>query len=262
MSCPIQSPPIKATPASLLCKLPGVWRGSDLGSSSAAVQPTGWAPLDHALPGGGWPAGTLTELLTLQPATLEWRLLGPALKAVAAQGREIVLIAPPRQPFLPGLQQLGLDERRLVWIQADPPAERLWAAEQMIKSNACGAIIAWLPQVRPESVRRLQVCAQSGDALVFACRPEAARHESSAAPLRVLAHPDMDWALRVHIIKRRGPTLDEPLALPSIPAGLADIITPRLRQPSRLRPAQPEVPTHAMGRPVPAAQPRSGAAVR
>ena len=262
MPFPVHSPLIKAALAGPLCDVPGVWRGSDLGPSPAAVQPTGWASLDRALPGGGWPSRALTEVLVPQPATLEWRLLGHALKAVAAQGREIVLIAPPRQPFLPGLQQAGLDERRLVWIQADPPAERLWAAEQMIKSNACGAVIAWLPQARPESVRRLQVCAQSGDALVFACRPEAARHESSAAPLRVLARPDMDWVLRLHIIKRRGPTLDEPLALPSIPAGLAGVITPRLQQPSRLRPAQPEVPTHAMDRPVLAAQPRWGTAVR
>ena len=240
--------------------LPGVWRGCELGHLPTATQPTGWEALDRALPGGGWPSRSLTELLAPQPASLEWRLLGPALQQIAAQGRQIVAIAPPRHPYLPGLQQAGLDERRLIWIQADPSAERLWATEQLIKSNACGAIIAWLPQARPEQLRRLQVGAQSCDAPVFLCHPESARHESSAAPLRVLASLGLDWELRLQILKRRGPILAEAMALPSVPGRLACIITPRLRQPSRF--FRPKVPAHAMGRPALVAQPRWGAAVQ
>lgn len=244
-----------AAPVTAPCiDLPGIWRGSELGHLPTAVQPTGWAPLDQALPGGGWPSRSLTEVLAPQPAILEWRLLGPALAAVAAQGRQVVAIAPPRQPYLPGLQQQGLDERRFVWIRADAPAERLWAAEQLLKSNACGAIIAWLPQVRTEQLRRLQVCAQSCDGLVFLCRPESARHESSPAPLRVLASPALDWQLHVQILKRRGPTMAEPIMLPSLPGALACVITPRLRQPSRF--FREEVAAHAVGRPVVVAQPQ------
>ncbi|MBS0468343.1 MAG: translesion DNA synthesis-associated protein ImuA [Proteobacteria bacterium] len=237
--------PSSATPPVVL---PGLWRGSELGQLTTATQPTGWERLDRALPGGGWPSRSLTEVLAPQPGILEWRLLGPALVRLAAQGRQIVAIAPPRHPYLPGLQQAGLDERRFVWIRADTPAERLWATEQMIKSNACGAVIAWLPQVRSEQLRRLQVGAQSCDGLVFLCCPESARHESSAAPLRVLARPCLDWALQLHILKRRGPSMEEPITLESLPGGLACVITPRLRRPSRL--FRQEVPAHAMGRPV------------
>ena len=253
---PPGAPPF-AAPGSAL---PGVWRGDELGHLPAAVQPTGWEQLDRALPGGGWPSCSLTEVLAPQPAILEWRLLGHALRQVTAQDRQIVAIAPPRQPYLPGLQQAGLDERRFVWLQADTPAERLWVTEQMIKSNACGAVIAWLPQVRPEQLRRLQVCAQSCTGLVFLCRPESARHESSAAPLRVLASPGLDWELRLQILKRRGPTLAEPITLPSLPGALACVITPRLRQPSRL--FRQEVPAHAVGRPVAVTHPRWNAAVQ
>lgn len=240
--------------------LSGIWRGDELGHPPADVVSSGWPQLDRELPGGGWPTRSLTELLAAQPALLEWRLLGPALRQIVVRDRQIVIVAPPRQPYLPGLRHEGLDQRHLVWVQAAEPAERLWVCEQLIKANACGAIVAWLPQARPEQLRRLQVCAQSCEGPVFLWRPEAAQHEPSAAPLRVLAGVDLDWELRLRILKRRGPTLDEPIALPSVPGSLARIITPRLARPSRL--FHPEVPADAVGRPVVALRPRRHAAVQ
>jgi protein ImuA len=231
----------------------GVWLGTEIGQQATSVVPTGWAQLDRELPGGGWPSQSIVEVLASQPAVVEWRLLGPALRQIAARGGQIVVVAPPRQPYL-------LDERSFVWIEAQTPAERLWTTEQLIKSNACGAVIAWLPQARAEQIRRLQVCAQSCEGLVFLCRPEAARHESSAAPLRVHAGFALDWELRLQILKRRGPSLDEPMALPSMPGGLASIITPRLQRPSRL--FSREVPADAVGSPVIAFRPRRDTAVQ
>ncbi|MCL1960778.1 MAG: translesion DNA synthesis-associated protein ImuA [Desulfovibrionaceae bacterium] len=251
---------VRPDPAARSClALSGLWRGDEIGRQSALVVSTGWPQLDRELPGGGWPSQSITEVLTAQPAVLEWRLLVPALRQVAARGRPIVAIAPPRQPYLPGLLHEGLDERCFMWIQARTPAERLWTAEQLIKANACGAIVAWLPQARPEQVRRLQVGAQTCEGLVFLCRPETARHESSAAPLRVHAGLELDWALRLQILKRRGPTLQAPITLPSIPGGLASIIAPRLLRPSRLFSC--EVPADAVGSPVIALYSRRDAAV-
>jgi protein ImuA len=127
-----------------------------------------------------------------------------------------------------------MDERQFVWIQADTPAERLWVTEQLIKSNSAGAIVAWLPQARQEQLRRLQVCSQGCEGLVFLCRPEAARHEASAAPLRVRGSVSQDWELRLNLFKRRGPVHDGDIVLPSVPGGLQSVLTPRLRKPSRL----------------------------
>jgi protein ImuA len=212
----------------------GVWRGSELGSQVEETVATGWEALDAQLPGGGWPRRSLTEVLAPQPTVLEWRLLSGALARVAAEGGELVLVGPPKHPHVPGLLRLGLDRRRLVWIQASTPAERLWVTEQMIKSDSAGAVVAWLPQARAEQIRRLQVCALGCRAPVFLCRPEAARHESSAAPLRVHARQGLDWELQLELFKRRGPSLDAPLRLPSIPGGLAAVLTPRLMKPSLL----------------------------
>ena len=203
---------------------------------------------------------SLTEVLAAQPSVLEWRLLAPALRTVVAAGSQVVLISPPRHPHLPGLLHEGLDDRKLVWIQAAPPAERLWVTEQLIKSNAAGAILAWLPQARQEQIRRLQICAQACEGLVFLCRPESARHEASAAPLRVQAGVGLDWELKVDIFKRRGPVHDGCLVLPSVPGGLSAVLTPRLRQPSRLISSREAA--GAVGRPVATARPGQQATVR
>ena len=235
---PLQPPP-EHKPHTGLSALPpkveaAVWRGTELGHQTQAVVSSGWDALDAELPCGGWPCQSVTEILTPQPSTVEWRLLGPALRHVVAGGGQVAVIAPPRQPYLPGLAHEGLEERQFVWIQAEAPAERLWVTEQLIKANAAGALIAWLPQAREEQVRRLQVCAQSCEGLVFLCRPDSAQHETSAAPLRVQATFGFDWELQVHVFKRRGPPHDGIVRLPSIPGGLSAVLTPRLLKPSRL----------------------------
>jgi len=216
------------------------------------VLATGFAALDAELPGAGWPCQSLTEILQPQATVAEWRLLAPAMRHVVACGGNIVVVGPPKSPHLPGLKHAGLDERHLVWVQADAPAERLWVTEQLVKNNAAGLLVSWLPQARQEQIRRLQVCAQACDGPVFLCRPAAAEHEPSAAPLRVQLRFGLDWELHVHLLKRKGPTHEGDIALKSVPGGLESIITPRLRTPSEFVAARQlrEVP-HVVGSPAP-----------
>ena len=223
-----------------------LWHGSELGGAPTPTLTTGFADLDVELPGGGWPCQNLTELLCEQASVLEWRLFGPALRRLVESGRSIVAVGSPKPPHMPGLCDIGLNERQLVWIKADSPAERLWSTEQLVKANACGALIAWLPQARPAQIRRLQVAAQRFEGLVLVCRPAAARFEASAAPLRVAAEVGMDWELRIRILKRRGAAREHPLTVPSIPGGLASIMTPRLRRPSVWAPSR-EVAADVVG---------------
>ncbi len=98
-----------------------LWRGNELGSSVTRVVSTGWAALDNELPGGGWPCHAITEVLQAQRSTAEWRLLSPALKAIMAADKMVVVVGPPKHPHLPGLRRMGLDEQHLLWIQTDTP---------------------------------------------------------------------------------------------------------------------------------------------
>jgi protein ImuA len=211
-----------------------LWRGDQLGSPVTSVVSSGFSALDAELPGGGWPCHALTEILQPQPTVAEWRLLAPAMRQVVAHGGHIVVVGPPKSPHLPGLKYAGLDERHLVWIQAEAPAERLWVTEQLIKTNAAGLLVSWLPQARQEQIRRLQVCAQACEGPVFLCRPAAAEHEPSAAPLRVQLRFGLDWHLHVYLLKRKGPAHEGEVTLSSVPGGLESILTPRLRRPSHI----------------------------
>lgn len=224
-----------------------LWRGSSLGAAATPTLPSGFAALDGELPGGGWPLRAVTELLTPQFGVLEWRLLAPALQRwwagqalpAAAPGRRaraaepalrsLLLINPPHAPHLPGLQALGLPPSALIWVDAATPAEALWAAEQAIKSRV--AVLAWLPQARPEQIRRLQVSALSSDAPAFLVRPERAGQQSSAAPLRLVVQPGDGWALNVHLLKRRGPAHEGWLELPAVPGAVEPLLTAAKRKP-------------------------------
>lgn len=235
----------KPSPARQSSELPAavaaaIWNGAQFGSAVTSVRSSGFAELDAQLPGGGWPCRALTEILCPQSGVLEWRLLGPVLGPICRDGASVVLVGPPKQPHPPGLRHIGIDERLLLWIQAETPAERLWCAEQLIKTNACGALVAWLPQVRQEQIRRLQVLAAGCEAPVFICRPSPAARECSAAPLRIEARVGLDWELHIDILKRKGPPLERTLRLTSFPGGLQSILTPRLRYPSRLDRREPD----------------------
>ena len=78
MALPLQrhadASPRAAAPAAtgthdVLAGLPAgrVWQASRLAHAGAAALPTGFATLDAELPGGGWPAGALIELLADRP---------------------------------------------------------------------------------------------------------------------------------------------------------------------------------------------------
>ena len=224
-----------------------LWRASDLGQGSARTWPSGFATLDAALPGAGWPTRGLSELLLPPQAHAEWRLLAPALAALLADeaSARLYLVAPPWPPHALGLAQLGLPADRLLWLAVDEPRARLWATEQLLQANAPGAILSWLPQAQAAQWRRLQVHAQACDGPVFVFRPQAALREASAAPLRVTLDLGPGWDLRLRIPKRRGVSFDDTLTLSALPINWRAVLPPRLRdgaqheaRPGGARPSQ------------------------
>ena len=205
---------------------PALWRAHQVGRQRGATVASGFAALDAVLPGAGWPAQALTELLLPHAGVGELRLLGPALAAVQHLQRGVILFDPPALPFAWALQALGLDLQQLFVVRSReaargrangplPAADVLWALEQSLKSGHVGAVLAWLPARLPaDALRRLQLAAQGHDGPAFLLRDEAARHKPSPAPLRLLLRPGAAVdALRVQLLKRRGPPLAQALTL-------------------------------------------------
>lgn len=191
-----------------------VWRADELDAREAAVLPSGLEALDAVLPGGGWPVGALVELLQARPQQHVWRLLAPALaRAVREQAGPVVLVAPPHPAFVPGLAARGLPASRLLWVKADSPASRLWAAEQALRCAEAAAVLAWLPQAQGPQLRRLHLAAQLHRRLLFVMRPQSSQGQASPARLRLRIEPGDP--LKVHVVKRRGAPLASPVRLPA-----------------------------------------------
>jgi hypothetical protein len=189
-----------------------VWRGGAPACAvPAAVPPisSGFAGLDRELPGGGWPAGGLSEILCGHAGIGELQLVLPALARLSWAGRRVAWLAPPYLPYAPALAAAGLDLAHLVVLRAPGRRDALWAAEQVLRSGSCAALLAWMPQARYEELRRLSVAAEAGRAWAAAFRPLAAAQAASPASLRLSLEPAGDScrpagdALAVHILKRR-----------------------------------------------------------
>ena len=215
-----------------------VWQADALASAPGRVLATGDAALNAQLPGGGWPLGALSEILQPPGVHNEWRLLLPAL-ARSGTGA-VVLVGAPHTPFGPSLGAQGLLPHRLLWVapqaSAQAGAQRLWATEQALRCADVDAVLAWLVQVRPEQLRRLQMAAAEYDKLLFVLRPEQAQDESSPAVLRLWAAPSPSPSLsssrspngvdtlEVRVLKRRGPPMDHSIHLPARAAPLACVL--------------------------------------
>ena len=189
---------------------PRVWRGRDQASRRGGL-PSGYAELDRHLPGGGWPPGALTEILTAHYGIGELRLLMPALARLSNEVPEpgcgepgwIAWVAPPFQPYPPALRQYGIDLSRTLIIRPGDTGEVLWSAEQALSSGTCAAVLLWPEVLDDQAGRRLQLAAEQGHSWAIAFRPLAARHQPSAAALRLELHSS-EQGTRVHILKSRG----------------------------------------------------------
>lgn len=219
---------------------PAVWRASQLARSHTRCVETGFPSLSPQLPGGGWPMSTMVDLLLQQNGIGEMRLLAPALRSVAE--RRVVLLQPPHAPQAIALAALGLPPASVIWLRAERTGDMMWAAEQVLRSGSCGALLFWPDQigsgsaryrpVRSDSLRRLHLAAQAGETLFFMMRPLAAATDSSPAPLRLSVEPAMG-GINIGFVKRQGPVRDEPLFLP-LQLGPAHVFRQQRQVPGRV----------------------------
>ncbi|HEY1325565.1 MAG TPA: translesion DNA synthesis-associated protein ImuA [Casimicrobiaceae bacterium] len=190
---------------------PAIWRGSDCAPEPAALA-TGHAVLDAALPGGGWPQGALTEILLAREGIGELRLTLPALARLTHEGRAIVWIAPPYRPYAPALAAAGIDLDRFIVVRCRDARQALWAYEQSLRAADCGAAFAWLDANDTRVLRRLQVAAREGRTFGVLWRRPGQRSVAAPVPLRLALEP-RDGRLAVHVLKRRGAPLAQPVLI-------------------------------------------------
>ena len=166
-----------------LLEHPAIWSGRN--AARVATLSTGYAELDAALPGGGWPAAGLIEILTTQNGIGEMQLLVPLLVRVGQMTppRWTAWIAPPFEPYAPALVAAGVPLAQQLIIRT---SQALWALEQTLVSGGCALVLGWPAAVPSGSaLRRLQLATQRGGAPAFLFRPLSEAARSSAAELRI-----------------------------------------------------------------------------
>jgi len=86
----------------------------------------------------------------------------PTLRHMSREGRNIVFIAPPYIPFARALEASDIRLDRLLIIDA-AKSNLTWVVEQVIKSNACGMLLAWEGScgLNYTQLRRLQLFADA-----------------------------------------------------------------------------------------------------
>jgi cell division inhibitor SulA/protein ImuA len=222
-----------------------VWRAGGLSRVELPGLSSGFPALDAELPGGGWPAGALTELLPEHEGIGEVRALGPALARLTQDGRWLAWVEPPYLPYAPALEAAGIDLSRVTIVRTRSVQDSLWAIEQALQSGACGAVLGWPEKVSFTQLRRLQIAAEGSPALAFLFRTPLAAREASPAALR-LHLQSIKGELAVKILKRRGGPLARPILLTPSPV----VEAPRA---GTVLTSDHAIESPAMGRALPAA---------
>lgn len=173
-------------------------------NAPARIESSGSANLDAVLPGGGWQAGTIVELMPECDGIGELRLLLPALAKISHGERHVAMIAPPYIPFAPALLQHGMRLEHFWIIRAQTAADILWSTEQTLRCKSFGAVLAWPATIRDREVRRLQLAAEAGSSVGFVYRPPSAALESSPAAVRLRMQINAAGQLSVDVVKCRG----------------------------------------------------------
>jgi len=177
-----------------------LWQGRRRMSESDRVLASGWPVLDELL-GGGWPCAALVEVFSDAHQGLP--LVLPLLARLGEGTRWLVWIAPPYVPYAPGLLARGIRVEQLLLVQDVSAQQRLWAAEQALKSGACGAVLVWPERVQTAQLRRLQLAAEQGTCPGILFRSQRAANQGSPAVLRLRVRPS-PLGLEVEVLKRRG----------------------------------------------------------
>jgi len=185
-----------------LKKYPALWRGQGIPRYEGKGIPTGFHGLDAALPGGGWPAGALVDIVTVHRGIGELGILLPAMARLCGRGLQAVWIDPPFVPYAPTLRQAGVNTHHVLIVgpcRSDSDAP--WCMEKILHSASCGMALAWPRQPDSRTTRRLQLAAEAGNGLGILFHAKDPGNSPTA--LRICLSP-VENALEVRIVKARG----------------------------------------------------------
>ena len=154
------------------------------------------------LPGGGWPAETITEIYVERSGIGEMQLLMPAFARLTVNERWLMLIMPPYIPYAPALAARGVRLSHVLLLRVQDIGMQLWACEQALRSGICGAVLLWADRIQERALRRIQLAAEGSGSIVMLFRGAKTVPVTSASLRLHLSKAENRTIVR--ILKRRG----------------------------------------------------------
>ncbi|NSZ10114.1 MULTISPECIES: ImuA family protein [Agrobacterium] len=123
--------------------------------------PFGVAEIDNRLPGGGLAYGCTHEIAGGGPDAVTGAASSLFAAGIAARTKGPVIWCLHRPDlFAPALQQVGLDMRRVIFVESDKEDIVLENAEEALRYGGIGAVIAETVRLPMVASRRLQLAAE------------------------------------------------------------------------------------------------------
>lgn len=121
-------------------------------SADVESVPTGLAPLDALLPGGGLPRGRATEWSGSRSCG-KMALLRRTLHELHDLGEPVAVIDALQTLYAPDWVNLS-EHGPAFWIVHPPPGEAAWCADLLLRSGAFGAVVLDAADTSPALMRR------------------------------------------------------------------------------------------------------------
>lgn len=138
------------------------------------VLPFGVPALDSRLGDGGLRLDALHEIAGAGPDMAEDCAATLFMAGIAARAWGPVLwVVRRRDLFAPGLSQVGLDHKRLIYAEARDDAELLAIMEEGLRHRGLGAVIGEAKRVAMPATRRLQLAAEGGRTIALLMKRHA-----------------------------------------------------------------------------------------
>ncbi len=173
---------------------------------------SGCPALDQFLPEKGFRRGTLVEWLSADEGTGACTLALLAAREVCQNGGVLVVVDRRRDFCPPAAICFGIEPEQLVVLRAESAADNDWAMDQVLRSPAVAAVLAWPEKIDGRTFRRWQLAVEQGGGLGLLLRPAAARADPSWADVRLLVEPRLSGSrshkrrLRMIFLRCRGGT--------------------------------------------------------
>lgn len=140
-------------------------------------------------PQGQLPYGSIVEWLTETHGTEAESLSLRIGWSACLWNRFLVIVDPYFEIYPPGLFQLGIDLRRVVFVHPTTKSDMLWTIDQALRCSAVGAVWCYLESLDPINHRRYRLASECGGTVGIFVRPLRARKEPSWAEFRLLVQP-------------------------------------------------------------------------